>query len=361
MNKFSNIIIAITFGLATGLTALAFSGPNSQPPMGNPAFWAKIGNDVYYNVIGGNVGIGTNGPIYKLDVQNGQINASGGLCIAGTCKTGWDQITGTNYWTLNGSNLYPNQTSYILGVGTASLDSNYKITTSGGGIKAESTNQPAGYFNSASGYGLIVNSGNVGIGTMSPGYKLDVAGDVRWTGTLQGGSVPWTTLTSFPSACSSGQYVSAVGSSLTCSAPAVGMPAGIILPYGGTSAPTGWLTADGSVVLRTTYANLFAVIGTTYGSGDGSTTFNLPNLKGKVPVGFNSAETEFDALGKAGGAKSVTPTVSGSNAADAASTMVAGGSNKGVAINAHTHSWSGSVSAVATVPPYLTINYIIKF
>ena len=71
---------------------------------------------------------------------------------------------------------------------------------------------------------LVVDAVNhrVGIGTASPGYKLDITGDVRWTGTLQGGSVPWSRLTGFPSTCSTGQYVSAVGSTLTCSTPAGG-------------------------------------------------------------------------------------------------------------------------------------------
>jgi len=63
---------------------------------------------------------------------------------------------------------------------------------------------------------------NVGIGTPSPGYKLDITGDVRWTGTLQGGSVPWARLTSFPSDCPLGQYVYGVGGTLKCSAPAGG-------------------------------------------------------------------------------------------------------------------------------------------
>jgi microcystin-dependent protein len=53
---------------------------------------------------------------------------------------------------------------------------------------------------------------------------------------------------------------------------------------------------------------LFAVIGTTYGAGDESTTFALPNMKGRVPVGYDSAQTEFDALGEAGGAKTHTLT-----------------------------------------------------
>lgn len=61
---------------------------------------------------------------------------------------------------------------------------------------------------------------------------------------------------------------------------------GMIFPYAGSSAPTGFLLCDGSAVSRTTYADLFALISTTYGSGDGSTTFNVPNLKGRFPLGY---------------------------------------------------------------------------
>lgn len=60
------------------------------------------------------------------------------------------------------------------------------------------------------------------------------------------------------------------------------LPTGTVLPYGGSSAPTGFLLCDGSAVSRTTYADLYAVIGDTYGSGDGSTTFNVPNLSTAV-------------------------------------------------------------------------------
>lgn len=76
----------------------------------------------------------------------------------------------------DGNQVKIKNTTGELGVGTISMDSNYKITTSGGGIKAESTSQPAGYFNSSSGYGLIVNAGNVGIGTTAPTRKLHVEG-----------------------------------------------------------------------------------------------------------------------------------------------------------------------------------------
>lgn len=56
------------------------------------------------------------------------------------------------------------------------------------------------------------------------------------------------------------------------------MPAGVIVPFAGTTVPAGYLLCDGSAVSRTTYADLFAAIGTTYGAGDGNTTFNLPKL-----------------------------------------------------------------------------------
>lgn len=59
-----------------------------------------------------------------------------------------------------------------------------------------------------------------------------------------------------------------------------GIPAGAVMPFAMNSAPSGWLAADGSPVSRSTYATLFAAIGTTHGSGDGSTTFNLPDLRG---------------------------------------------------------------------------------
>ncbi len=82
------------------------------------------------------------------------------------------------------------------------------------------------------------------------------------------------------------------------------MPTGVILPYGASNAPNGWLLCDGSAISRTTFANLFAIVGTSFGTGDGSTTFNLPDLRGRFPR-FN------DSMGSQG--------VSGVPAAGAAS------------------------------------------
>lgn len=81
------------------------------------------------------------------------------------------------------------------------------------------------------------------------------------------------------------------------------IPVGTIVEYTGNELPNGYLSCDGQIVSRTEYSSLFEVIGTTYGDGDGSTTFNLPNLKGKVAVGIDEDDTDFDKLAKSGGEK----------------------------------------------------------
>lgn len=108
---------------------------------------------------------------------------------------------------------------------------------------------------------------------------------------------------------SSNQVLAYNGTKFAPTAPSsASMPTGSITMWSTATAPTDWLLCDGSAVSRTTYATLFGVISTTYGTGDGSTTFNLPNLKGRIPVGLDSTQTEFDALGETGGAKTHTLT-----------------------------------------------------
>lgn len=82
------------------------------------------------------------------------------------------------------------------------------------------------------------------------------------------------------------------------------MPIGSMLIWTCENLPAGWLLCDGTAVKRTNYKDLFKAIGTTYGNGDGNTTFNLPNLKGKFPLGATGP------LGVIGNAKTITPTSS---------------------------------------------------
>lgn len=84
----------------------------------------------------------------------------------------------------------------------------------------------------------------------------------------------------------------------------VAIEVGTILPWSNSTLPSGYLNCDGTAVSRSTYSALFAIIGTDYGVGDGSSTFNLPDLQDKVPVGVSNSK----AVASTGGAATVTPT-----------------------------------------------------
>lgn len=90
---------------------------------------------------------------------------------------------------------------------------------------------------------------------------------------------------------------------------------GTIKPWGKATAPDGYLLCDGSAVSRSTFADLFAVIGTTYGTGDNSTTFNVPDLQGKFPQGKSGTTN----LATTGGANTVTVAVTNNQAATSTS------------------------------------------
>jgi hypothetical protein len=220
-------------------------------------------------VSGSNVGIGVTNPSYELQV-NGDISGTR-LCIGNVCKDAWPAgtLSGSgssgqvSFWTgstsLGGDNaLFWDNTNKRLGIGTTTPQTtlhvigNITANTFLGTINA--ANVSSGQFGANTGGGNYSFPGSVGIGT-TPSYRLDVAGDVRWTGTLQGGSVPWARLTSFPSSCPSGQFVTAVGSSLTCATPPTNIGditavnAGIGLTGGGTYGDV-TLNADTSYLQR---------------------------------------------------------------------------------------------------------------
>ena len=142
------------------------------------------------------------------------------------------------------------------------------------------------------------------------------------------------------------------------SATSFDMPSGSIIAFAGSSAPTGFLICDGSAISRTTYATLFAVVSTTYGLGDGSTTFNLPDLRERVIAGKATSPSLLTSalsgitsttLGNTGGAEGITLT-------SAQSGIPA--HNHSLTMNPHTHTFTGiphSHTGVndASAPAYL--------
>jgi len=156
-------------------------------------------------------------------------------------------------------------------------------------------------------------------------------------------------------------------------APGIATPPGAVQVYAGLTAPTGWLLCQGQAVSRTTYAALFAAIGTRYGAGDGSTTFNIPNLKGRVPVGGDSAEPEFNTIGETGGEKTHTLTVgeipahnhqekvadrSGYTGTDG--TAAGTGYTDDMHLSSYTANSTGGGGAHNNLQPYIAMHYIIK-
>ena len=170
-----------------------------------------------------------------------------------------------------------------------------------------------------------------------------------------------------------------------------GIPTATIVPWTTSSIPTGFLECNGSAVSRSTYAALFAIIGTTYGTGDGSSTFTLPDLQDKVAV----SKSNNKALASTGGANTVTSTgnVGGSTANASLTTaqlashqhdVLCGnydGNSQGYPYKnsgggpttiqtyystgqgqAHSHNMSANFTGDATsvLQPYLTVTYVIK-
>lgn len=155
--------------------------------------------------------------------------------------------------------------------------------------------------------------------------------------------------------------------------------AGVIQMFAGSTAPNGWLICDGSAVSRTEYATLYAVIGTTYGTGDGSTTFNLPDLQGRTAIGAGSgANLTSRTLGATGGSESLQShdhnvasngynvpgksggwnwRTTGSGSSDNYKNTPMGGSSASVASIAKTGS-AGSGNA-GNMQPFTVVNYII--
>lgn len=156
------------------------------------------------------------------------------------------------------------------------------------------------------------------------------------------------------------------------------VPVGCVMPYAGTTAPGGWLLCDGSAVSRTTYGDLLGVIGTAFGAGDGSTTFNVPDLRGRVAVGKDNMGgtaanrvTGAGTQGATGGAQTHTLSVGEMPSHEHGSFENAGGGyyNWTYAVQSTLSSYitpypqtgpTGGGGAHNNLQPYQVLTYIIK-
>lgn len=141
------------------------------------------------------------------------------------------------------------------------------------------------------------------------------------------------------------------------------VPSGSIILYAGNNIPETYFLCDGSAVSRTLYPILFTAIGTLYGVGDGSTTFNLPNLKQKFPLGKADNGTG-STLGEVGGSIDHTHTADPPNTTTSVPSALGSGLTVGITQNdayQHTHDVNiPSFNTGSNNPPYITLNYIIK-
>lgn len=143
---------------------------------------------------------------------------------------------------------------------------------------------------------------------------------------------------------------------------------GVVKAYAGVVAPSGYLLCNGAAVSRTTYASLFVVCGTNFGVGDGSTTFNIPDLRTKIPVGYLSGDANFGTIGQVGGEVSHTLVIneipphthSYYNPNTANSTSGSPEPNGGRFPFLDSTGSAGGGAAHNNLQPYVTMNYIIK-
>lgn len=182
------------------------------------------------------------------------------------------------------------------------VDSSLSATSPNAIANSVVTNALNNKVNKETGKGLSTNDF-----TNADKEKLDNMGDI--TGVPTGGTTGQV-LTKKSDEDNDTYWATPTGGS-TGSGEIVGdtLPIGAVIEWDSDTIPTNWLLLNGQAVSRTTYSELFALYGTRYGAGDGSTTFNLPNRKTRVSVGKDSSDSDFTTLGKTGGEKKHTLTI----------------------------------------------------
>lgn len=225
-----------------------------------------------------------------------------------------------------------NGTATLTGVSTILFKSPYTATAGLGKIHAGAStvilsNDAAFYNNIIQYVNGVAISGAINATTGSAGIvQLATAAQIN-AGTATGSTGAALTVT--PDQLALSNYVPTL------------IPSGVISAYGGTSAPTGYLACDGSAVSRSTYASLFTAISTGYGTGDGSTTFNVPDLRSRSVIGSGTGTKIFTITGNSSNTLTVTtptgPTNSVNNEIQNGTAIVFNASTAGNLVNSTTY------------------------
>jgi microcystin-dependent protein/phage-related tail fiber protein len=274
---------------------------------------------------------------------------------------------------------------------TAGVSTLYPLltTTNSGDVLVNTSSTQISFVPSTGTLTAVKFSGNgasltsLAASNISSGTLAIARGGTNGSATPTQGGLAYGTGTAyaFTSAGTSGQLLQSNGTSAPSWINSSSLiPVGSVQMYAGSNLstpPSGWLFCQGQTVSRTVYAALFSAIGTVYGSGDGSTTFHLPNLMGNVAVGYKSGDTNFGTMGKTAGSATVTLD---STHMPTHSHTVTNGSNRTYWNNNGNNPWTwaynnpgaigsdtnpststaGSSQPHSNLQPYIVLNYIIK-
>lgn len=319
MNSVQEEIVAIELTLGTGLLSKATGSYNAITSTFNslssrldniergvassdvaihPQYLAKVGGTIYP----------TSGDVVSLTVRQSP-NATGNILA----------VVGSDGTT---PKLTVDTDGAVHTYGALTVDSGIDISTNSGSARNLRLLSGSTYS------GLVLESkrGNNTTASLTATGTMTLAGDLAIGGTITAGSLSGF-VHSHENNASGGRVI----------------PAGCLMPWvGGAVAPDGWIFCNGQTVMRTSYPDLFTAIGTAFGDGDGSTTFQVPNLAGRVPVGLDGSQTEFDAVGKTGGSK--TSVAAHTHANPHSHTGITGPMNQNAS---HAHEYFDSQSATS--------------
>ena len=223
---------AFSSGGSGNITGTGIFWPNGSPAVYNTSFWVQNQD-------------------YGLTANTADYGNTLGL-ISDTVDTVYDEGTLLNSSAVDGNSIV----DYTI---TGTKFSNSIAISTTGDISAGNISS-----------GNLSTTSNISVGNLSATGSITVTANVTATSNIR----------------ANGSFIFADGTSQATAA--VGVPTGTVAYFAANTTPSGWLRCDGSTISRTTYSSLYSFIGTTFGSGDGSTTFGLPDLRGEFLRGFDN-------------------------------------------------------------------------